>query len=157
MISAGLQTAIDSLQIRDVYVRNMSAQCFESFDPQYADFTQLGLQVKHWVKQSAVLERENDGQLLRVYIEMGVRWVDAQGEGMPQAEISAEFVAEYDMIKPLEMSCVDEFAQKNASVHVWPYWRELLANQCNRMNFPRTVIPAMQLAHHRHDAGKEQI
>ena len=60
--------------------------------------------------------------------------------------IEAEFVAEYAMGEQLEKDCLDEFALRNASYHVWPYWRELLMSQCTRMHLPRLVMPTTQVA-----------
>jgi len=65
--------------------------------------------------------------------------------------IEAEFIAEYQMTDTtLEQSCIDEFSLKNVSYHIWPYWRELLGNQCARMYLPKLILPTVQLAHNRH-------
>jgi hypothetical protein len=29
----------------------------------------------------------------------------------------------------------------NASFHLWPFWREYVVSQCNRMNLPKISIP----------------
>lgn len=155
MISAELQKAIDALQIEDVYVRQLEARCVGDFDPKYfSDFGDLHLQYKHWVRESAVAEEdEADDRLLRVFLELGVRWIDPAEqveEKSIRAFIEAEFVAEYRMVATLEKPSIDEFALKNASYHVWPYWRELVSTQCARMHLPRVVLPTMQLAHNRH-------
>ena len=41
---------------------------------------------------------------------------------------------------------LEHFALRNASFHVWPYWREYLANQCRRMNLPPVMLPMRQFA-----------
>ncbi len=154
MISAALQQAIDSLQIQDVYVRDLQAICQGDFDPKYAaDISKLNIQQMHLVRQSNVAQLDDDKHLLRVFIRLGVRWVDPNEENEAQsvrAMIEAEFIAEYLMTEELEQACVDEFSLKNASYHVWPYWRELLGNQCDRMRLPRLILPAVQFADNRY-------
>ena len=155
MKNANLQKAIDVLQIQDVYLRDCLARCVGDFDPKYcADYSKLTVQFLHLVKQSAVLEQDGDGKLLRVFVDMGARWVnlsEPNEELSVRALIEATFVAEYRMASELEKVCIDEFSLKNASYHIWPYWRELLANQCTRMHLPRLMLPAVQLAHNRHE------
>jgi hypothetical protein len=63
-----------------------------------------------------------------------------------RAVISGLMVAEYDMREDPGEDALKEFALRNASYHVWPYWRELLASQCQRMNLPKLVLPAVQFA-----------
>ena len=153
MISAELQKAIDSLQIDDVYVRELSAHCLNDFDPKYENnFEALVVQTKHVVKKSQILELDNDQQFLRVFLNMGARWIDEKNEEEAtavKALVEAEFVAEYLMKAPLEQACINEFSLKNASYHVWPYWRELLSSQCDRMHLPRAVLPTVQFASNR--------
>ena len=147
MISENLQKAIDGLRIVDVYVREVLAECLEGFDPKRSSFDNLVLQTKHLVKDS---EQKNAADmknpLFCVYLEMGVRWVDksSQEEEVVKAFIEADFVAEYSIITSLTQESLDEFASLNASYHVWPYWRELLASQCDRMRLPRVVLPTVQ-------------
>lgn len=59
--------------------------------------------------------------------------------------IEANYVAEYEILGDLSKECLDAFALKNASYHVWPYWREFIASSCSRMNVPKQVLPTMQL------------
>jgi hypothetical protein len=157
-MNANLQKAIDTLRIHDVYIRNSIAQCVNGFDPKYDnDLEKLVTQTKHGVKQSQLAQLGETQWLVRVFIELGVRLVDATVEKENEsvrAFIEAEYVAEYTVDKELEQACIDEYAQKNASYHVWPYWREFLMSQCNRMYLPRLVLPTMQLAHHRHQLDK---
>lgn len=163
MISAELQRAIDSLAIQDVYVREQLASCFGDFDPKYAvDMERLVVQQMHLVRNSNVVEVNDEIELLRVFVRLGARWVDSaekDEELSVRAVIEAEFVAEYKMSEKLEQVCIDEFCLKNASYHVWPYWRELLSNQCARMHLPRLILPTIQLAHNRHQQreGSESV
>lgn len=147
MISENLQKAIDSLRIVDVYVQNVLAKSYEGFDPKRSSFDNLVLQTKHFVKNYEEIEEVNTkNRFLRVYLEMGARWADEsvpEDEGV-RAVIEASFVAEYSIVAELEKESLDEFASVNASYHVWPYWRELLASQCDRMRLPRVMLPTVQ-------------
>lgn len=150
-MSSLLQQAIDNLNIRDVYLRDMHCGCFDEFDPKYAENLDcLEVQTMHVVRRTEVAQLDSQESLLfRVFILFGTRWVAHQAdaeEPAPQALIEAEFVAEYAMSAELEQDCLNEFALRNASYHVWPYWRELLMSQCARMHLPRLVMPTMQVA-----------
>lgn len=153
MISAALQKAIDSLQIQDVYLRDLLAHCQPDFDPKYhANDEGLVVQTKHYVKQSLLLTVD-DQQMLQVFIELGARWFDEKEQDEAKAVkvlVEAEYVAEYLLKEALDKESIDEFSLKNASYHIWPYWRELLSSQCARMRLPCVTIPTIQLAHNRH-------
>lgn len=146
-----LQQAINNLNIRDVYLRDLRCGCFNGFDPKYAEkLDSLEVQTMHIVRRTEVVQLDSQESLLfRVFILFGTRWVDPQvdtEEHATQAMIEAEFVAEYAMSAKLEKDCLNEFALRNASYHVWPYWRELLMSQCGRMHLPRLVMPTTQVA-----------
>ena len=154
MINAELQKAIDNLIVQDIYVRDQVASCYRDFDPKYSEeFDQLAIQYLHFVKQATVAELDDQRKLLQVLVRLGARWIDPgekNEELSVRVMIEAEFIAEYQMMTELEQSCIDEFALKNASYHIWPYWRELLNSQCARMHLPRLILPAVQLAQNRH-------
>lgn len=161
MSNADLQKAIDNLSITDVYLRHTLATCSEGFEPKYfGDFDSLSLQSMHNVAKSMVVEIDHEQRLLRIFIQLGLRWVDEKIDDpvdQVKAIIEAEYVAEYAIKETLEQNCIDEFAQRNASVHVWPYWRELLSNHCLRMELPKVVAPTMQLPHHRLDPEDQTL
>lgn len=148
MISENLQKAIDGLRIVDVYVQEVLAKSYEGFDPKSSSFDNLVLQTKHFVKTYEEIEEvDTENRLFRVYLDMGARWVDessSEDNEIVKAVIEASFIAEYSIIASLEQESLDEFASLNASYHVWPYWRELLASQCDRMRLPRVMLPTVQ-------------
>jgi preprotein translocase subunit SecB len=154
-MNASLQKAIDTFRIHDVYLRNSVAQCVNGFEPKYSsDIDKLEMQTKHAVREAQIAQLDETQWLVRVFIELGVRLVDSrieQEDESVRAFIEAEYIAEYTVDEELEQACIDEFALKNASYHVWPYWREFLMSQCGRMHLPRLMLPTMQLAHHRHN------
>ena len=150
MISKPLQSAIDALTIHDVYVRDQLATCKNDFNPKYApDLEALTTQQMHLVQQAVIAEADDKDCLLQVFIRLGVRWVNPAEENEElsiRAIIESEFIVEYSMSQKLEQNAIDEFALKNASYHVWPYWRELLSNHCTRMHLPRLILPTVQFA-----------
>lgn len=142
-----LQQAIDNLSINDVYLHEAQSCCNDGFDPKATDdVAELIIQQMHVVAKSELVETSGEVRLLRVFIRLGVRWVapDEEDETDVKALIEADFVAEYQMSKDLEAKCIDEFSLKNASFHVWPYWREYLSSQCERMRLPRIILPVVQ-------------
>ncbi len=161
-MSAELQKAIDGLRIRDVYLRSSRSYLVDDFDPKYSpEVNSLDVQFKHVVTRAEVLalkEGDADIRVFRVYIELGTRWVvlpespsengsgESDDEAVIKAVIEATFLAEYLMENEPGQDALDAFALKNASYHVWPYWREYLMNQCMRMNMPKIVLPAVQFA-----------
>jgi hypothetical protein len=157
-----LQQAIECLHIRDVFMHASQASVLDDFDPKYdSGIEDLLIQLKHLVTKSQVIE-VNDGdtslQIFRVFVELGARWVEGApveqhdaGEVIPEpkvkAQIEATLVAEYDLKDHPGKDALDAFALKNASYHVWPYWREFLSSQSQRMGLPKVIVPTVQFAH----------
>lgn len=158
-MNANLQKAIDKLHIHDVYLRGSISQCVNGFEPKYdQDTDKLVAQTKHIVKETQIVKLDEAQFLMRVFLELGVRWVDANVDDEAlsiRAIVEAEFVAEYTMDEEMEQVCVDEYSLKNSSYHVWPYWREFLMSQCSRMCLPKYVLPTVQLAQNRHQNTAE--
>ncbi len=150
-----LQQAIDCLTIRDVYLRKSSAALMDDFEPKYdADTENLAVQFKHIVTQSNVLELEDDSgertHLFRVFVDLGTRWVMPETEDAESPDVKAfiegTMVAEYQLDGEPGPEALKKFAMKNASYHIWPFWREYLSSQCVRMNLPKLVMPIKQFA-----------
>ena len=159
-MSNALQLAIDALTIEDVSIRSMSAKMADGYDPKFdPDAEELDVQLKHVVSSFELVDIGNEGQsveLLRVSIDLGVRWVrpaapnagkDADDPSEPAnkvAAIEAVMIADYSMEHNPGEDALEQFAQQNASFHVWPYWREFVSHQCLRMNLPKLVLPTRQ-------------
>lgn len=161
MTNKNLQEAMDNLEIRDVYVKSLLANSAEDFEPKYFEgFDRLIQQNKHLVSKSSVMVIDGAGvnteKVFRVHVEYGMRWSEAseEDEGEQKVIIEAEFVVEYLMKKDLNSDCLNAFALNNASFHVWPYWRELVSSQCERIQMPRIIMPTLQLASNRNDQHK---
>ncbi|MEM5528244.1 preprotein translocase subunit SecB [Gammaproteobacteria bacterium AS21] len=147
-LSKLLQKAIDTLVIQDVYVKSCQAECADHFDPKSTELETLVVQQMHVAQRSELVDIDGDGQLIRIYIRLGARWVNAKENSDPdiKAFVEAYFIAEYKVTTELEQAAIDEFAKKNASYHVWPYWREFLSGQCERLRLPRVVLPTVQFS-----------
>lgn len=146
-----LQKAIDNLNINDVYLHASRSNCADEFDLQnIAPQDELLVQQMHVVMKSEVISTGENTRLLRIFIRLGTRWIKpSENESDKEsinALIEADFIAEYQMQGELEQDCIDEFSLKNASFHVWPYWREYLSSQCEKMRLPRIILPAVQFS-----------
>lgn len=158
-ISTELQQAIDGLQIEDVFLRWTHSECTDQFLPKYEDVSALLVQQMHIVRKASIFETADRARLLHVQILLGTRWVvpaPEDSEPVVKACVEAEFVAEYKVNAEIPENCINEFAEKNASYHVWPYWREYLATQSERLRLPRVTLPAVQLQHHRTPASQPE-
>ncbi len=159
-VDAELQKAIDCLTIRDVYLRKSNAALMDDFEPKYdADVENLAVQFKHVVTQSNVLELEDGScektRLFRVFVDLGTRWVAPEAGDAETPEVKAfiegTMVAEYQVDGEPGQETLKKFALKNASYHIWPFWREYLSSQCLRMNLPKRVMPVKQFAVNQND------
>lgn len=165
MTESPIQAAIDCLRIHGVSVRQSSAWLAEDHDPRFSPVEAYQPQFKHHVERSYLMkvrEAETSYYVFRVFIGLGLRLLpasparegvdqeqdeagEAAGEGVV-AQIEATFVAEYDTDTDPGPEALEAFAQRNASYHIWPYWREFVSNQCARMELPRVTIPTVQFA-----------
>lgn len=148
MVSNALQNAIDSLQIKDVYILDLVSTIQDGYQPKYdPEANNLVIQFKHVVLESKIVELGSVTSILQVRIDLGVRWVVEDKEDADEkAKIEAGFVTEYTINNELSEESIEEFSLKNASYHVWPYWRELVANVSERMRLPRVIMPTVQFA-----------
>lgn len=154
-ISPELQQAIDGLRILDIFLRSTRGECAEGFLAKYEDCVSLTVQQMLSVRKAEQLDGSDGTRRLMVHILVGTRWTKPATDDSAdvkvdvKAFIEAEFIAEYAISGDLSVDALSEFSRKNASFHVWPYWRELLAAHCERLRLPRLTLPAIQLPHHR--------
>lgn len=164
-MNEALQGAINCLKIHDVYLHSSRISLEDGFEPKYdSDLDRLEMQFKHIVTRSSILAL-NDGNrtvnLFRVFVTLGARWITS-GSGKNGDEdlevkacIEGIMVAEYQMLDDPGPEALNQFAMKNASFHIWPYWREYLTSQSLRMNLPKLMMPAVQFANN-HDPNGEK-
>jgi hypothetical protein len=156
-----LERAKAALRIQDVWMRQSNSWMAEEFDPKFSDDDRVGVQHKHVIARATFAQITNGEQqvpyLYRVYIDFGIRLVALIGDAEPASEtavdafpvlanIEATLVAEYTTEEDPGADALDAFAARNASYHAWPFWREYVVSQCDRMRLPRVVIPTMHLA-----------
>jgi len=159
MMSEALQRAIASLEIHDVYLYSSQAFLKEKFEPKYdSTLDDLVVQYKHNVMRSSVLILEGGEEkikLFRVFIELGARWISSSTQKDVveaqdiKAQIEGTMVAEYLMKTDPGEEALSQFALKNASYHIWPYWREYATAHSQRMNLPKLVLPTVQFSNNR--------
>jgi hypothetical protein len=148
-----LERAVNSLNVDDIYICGSSAELLNEFEPRYeAQWGEVEHAHMHLVSKSQIIQLENPeaqyDSKLRIFIEFGAkgaRSVDEE-EAIDLFEIRACFVAEYwitnkDLLEDEE--AISEFAFKNCSFQVWPYWREFAAATSTRMNIQKIVMPVM--------------
>src|SRR5690606_21656752 len=147
-----LQRAIDCLQIVDIWQHGVSASISEDLESQDNFPVHHDALYKHVVLRS-LWGSADDGSgpfVFRVYIAVGVRFVDKPADSISEAsadsqtqiysddnvlaQIEATYVAQYHSATHPGQDALEAFALRNASYHIWPYWREFLASQCARMN-----------------------
>lgn len=161
-----LCTAQRNLRITDVALRESRCLLADHFEPKY-EHPEMDVQFLQRTARSEILEAQDgdhgEHKLFRVFVELGIRWVKrapkargrkslkseaadtSKSEPDVLARVEATFVAEYEIMKPTGKPALDEFAIYNAPWNVWPYWREYVASQCNRMNLPKATMPLQGL------------
>lgn len=157
-----LKRAQGALRITDVALRETTCMLKDRFEPKY-EHPEMDVQFLQRTARSEVLEIEDGGnakhKLFRVYVDLGIRWVKRPPKPRVHkrlakkavskvpvepdvfARIEATFMAEYEMSGPVDKPELSEFAQYNAPFNVWPFWREYVASQANRMNLPKATLP----------------
>jgi hypothetical protein len=148
-MSEALARAQRGLAFQDISMLASRCELGENADPKFNWPELLVVQLKHQVKQSSLLsvqQAEESVVLFRIDIDLGARVV-ADGESPETAwlaQIEADYRVDYlitdDALKS-DQEALDEFALHNASFHLWPFWREYVVSQCNRMNLPKISIP----------------
>lgn len=150
-----LTAAQNGLAVVDVYLRESNAVVYQEHDPISENAPKLAFQHKFFVKKTSTFRAPEGGdgfRILRFYVATGLRLLPpnlADEEKEPnglgkhiRAEITAEFVSEYKIIKPdLSQEAIDEFGKYNTMLHIWPYWRELIQSMCARMRLAQIVLP----------------
>lgn len=169
MRSNALEQAKKCLQIRDVWMNRSRAWIAEGFDPKYSRVKSVSAQFKHGVSRYTFSEVTDKGKqegrfLFRVYLDLGMRLTrmhpdqhpenktEQDAEDMVLAQIETVMVAEYLTDTDPGQEALEAFAAQNASYHAWPFWREYLVSQCERMRLPKVMIPTMMIPD---DMGKK--
>lgn len=150
MLSAELQNAIANLRINDVYIDKIDAVVTDrSFN---FDEREFEIEQKFGVK-AFELKESKEQKAVCFSFEAGVRWISNQQQSSEAednekqqviARIECVIVGCYLMKKGVSEEALREFAVKNCGLHVWPYWREFLTSQSERLRLPRVMLPITQ-------------
>lgn len=173
MSGDALQQAKEALQIADVWQHRVAAFISDDLQASAVFPEKFEVLFKHQIARTlwGKADGDDDGPyVFRVHIDLGLRYVDAgeaesdnagtgttaedsqksspddSGEQELLAQVEATYVAEYRTTEELPEDALKAFACRNASYHVWPFWREFIASQCNRMNLPRVSLPLRSIA-----------
>lgn len=165
-----LAVAQRALWLKDVFVRECYARIDESYMPFEGITEEIDVQTKIQATHHRVVTRQldesevaSDGDTERQIVEFKVlaaaRFVaeDADDAADPDVdqdadqddrfgEVVAVFSAVYFMMEPVDEATLVEFGMRNATFHVWPYWRELLHSTTGRLRLPPTVLPMFKIA-----------
>ena len=157
-----LQRAIACLAIQGVFVRECHLTMSPEFDPRVPGTVGVQLKIEPIRVDQVSYGSEGEGSpsiiFVRVHVKTGIRFVetgtdkqssketDVEIQGSTKAELLTVFIAEYQKLcEDLEQPAIEEFAQKNAAYHIWPYWREHVQNMCARTGLPVFPLPMYSL------------
>lgn len=124
----------------DIYTIEGSFRSAPNF--KFANFETVKAQTRQQVTQAVVLQMDDGRRMLRVTLEMAVRWLGADTI-TEKAQIELLFAAEYVFTGEPDKATIDNFALNVTPYNVWPYFREYVANLSARMSLPRLTLPAL--------------
>lgn len=153
----------DSLRLHDVYLAQSTSELHDGFDPKYVfNLEDLDLQTFTFIDHHEIAgikkhESDDEIRLLRTTFSFGARWLcqpigeqpslttnetsETDDPRIVQATIEARFISEYIITQEVDKDKLDEFAETIAAVEVYPYWREFLSSQINRMHLTGVTMP----------------
>lgn len=142
-----------------MFLRKASVDVEEIYEHHNEDTQEFDYQFRHVVLGTELITPDEEStdcpSYFRTLLHLGVRWGEEQQESdeddddnfVVLGKIEATFVAEYELTDVgMSSECLREFSLRAPSFHVWPYWREFVANTAARCNVPKIVMPPMQAA-----------
>ena len=139
-----IQEAIGGLKLRDITLHSASFRRPTPTESETGGEISAVLQTKRGVRFEIgeIKEPGNSTTVLRVFVELGTRIADAQGENPSvYIEIEAEFCAEYAMLADLREDVLKAFAQFNAVHNIWPFWRQHVFDTVQRARLSHIDVP----------------
>ncbi len=149
MATDQLKLAQQNLEFESLFQNSVQAELMNDFEPKQTITAKnsLNIQFRHAVTSSMVLEITNQNaqyKIFRVKITVGLRYLKAKNNQDVVAKIEANYSIDY-LVQNEELlnnqDALDEFALKNASYHLWPFWREFAMAQAQRMSLPPVALP----------------
>jgi hypothetical protein len=153
-----IQQAAKCLQVRGIFLRECALEQKPDYDPRLFQ-GELSVQFRVGAEESQLIEITDEiskekSKLFKAIIGTGLRLIDSSNvtEGNIEtgivATLSAKFSAEY-LVRDgsvISHEAQQEFAQKNAVYHVWPYYREFVQSTLARSGIPLVEVPMFMLA-----------
>lgn len=140
-----LEQAISALKLRDIWLHSCGFQRPTALDdPSPSQNVSASILTKRGVRfeQGELTESESQIQILRVYIDLGIRIAGTEGDEPPiYVEIEAVYCAEYSVLKDVSEEAIKAFAQFNAVHNVWPFWRHHVFDTVQRGRLPHIEVP----------------
>lgn len=148
-----LLLAQKNLEFEDLFQTQVRSFIADNFEPKYTNYTKnISIEFKHDVISSVVIrlkKKKEEKLIFRVNVTVAVRYQQgSEQKGEKDFKTVAQIEATYSIdyfLKNNELLknkiALDEFALKNASHHLWPFWREFVMAQAQRMNLPHVPLP----------------
>ncbi len=131
---------IHTYTLVDIYTLEGSFRSEPNF--KFENFEAIKAQTRQHVKQAIVMQLDDGRKMLRVLLEMAVRWV-ASDEVTEKAQILLLFAVEYVFTGEPDKAVIDNFALNITPYNAWPYFREYVANLSARMSLPKLTLPTL--------------
>ena len=153
-----LDTAIDSLVIRDVSLRSSDIAIKEGFFPEFRKEPLL-IQFQNSIQGSSLSEIKDDENYKSILVYHYNVAFRALPQELPEdvmkneellkgeilAEVKATFNASYYVKETLEDEAMKAFGFANIGFHVWPYWREYASSVATRLRLPHFIVPMKRM------------
>lgn len=95
---------------------------------------------------SALMEgEEQEVDLIRVLVSLGIRSVVKQGDEAPEVlhSLEATYAVEYIVLTPPSDDDFKKFLTYNCPHQAWPFWRQHVYDTFKRASLPVPVVPLM--------------
>lgn len=124
----------------DIYTIEGSFRSEPNF--KFENFEAIKAQTRQNVTQAIVMQLDDGRKMLRVLLEMAVRWVAAD-EVTEKAQIRLLFAVEYVFTGEPDKATIDNFALNITPYEAWPYFREYVSDLSTRMSLPKLTLPTL--------------
>ncbi len=130
------------VELEMVALRSWSANFVGEGVPSFSD--QLEGQTEH--NQKFCLDRTT--KLLDVIVDFSTAAREPEPKGAERFRVTCQLILRYSMqtIPDLNEEHFVQFAQLNAIMNAWPYFRELVQNSTSRMGLPPVVMPLFRVS-----------
>lgn len=134
------------------YLKLKSITLFECNLKRFQELSEqktLGQQIKKGVRGTVgeVTDGDRHFQLFRVFIELGVRFIELPGQdeqpANPLFQIEAIFQVDYELTDEVDQAALHEFANYNAVHNAWPFWRQFVFSTAHQAGLPCPEIPLL--------------